>query len=224
MSKILIVDDDPHIRELIQVFLKREGFEIFEAADGLEALDSYYLSKADLVIIDVMMPKMNGWDLCEELKKMYDVPILMLTVKGETSQKLKGFNLGVDDYMVKPFEPLELVARVKALLKRYRISTSQTICVGELFMDRNTYTITVNSENLLLPLKEFELLYKLAAEMGRTFTREQLIDDIWGHDFKGNTRTLDVHINRLRDHFPEGNFSFRIRTIRGLGYRMEVKP
>ena len=224
MSKILIVDDDPHIRELIQVFLKREGFEIFEAADGLEALDSYYLTKADLVIIDVMMPKMNGWDLCEELKKMYDVPILMLTVKGETSQKLKGFNLGVDDYMVKPFEPLELVARVKALLKRYRISTSQTICVGELFMDRNTYTITINSENLLLPLKEFELLYKLAAEMGRTFTREQLIDDIWGHDFKGNTRTLDVHINRLRDHFPEDNFSFRIRTIRGLGYRMEVQP
>jgi len=224
MSKILIVDDDPHIRELIQVFLKREGFEIFEAADGLEALDSYYLTKADLVIIDVMMPKMNGWDLCEELKKMYDVPILMLTVKGETSQKLKGFKLGVDDYMVKPFEPLELVARVKALLKRYRISTSQTICVGELFMDRNTYTITINSENLLLPLKEFELLYKLAAEMGRTFTREQLIDDIWGHDFKGNTRTLDVHINRLRDHFPEDNFSFRIRTIRGLGYRMEVQP
>ena len=224
MSKILIVDDDPHIRELIQVFLKREGFEIFEAADGLEALDSYYLAKADLVIIDVMMPKMNGWDLCEELKKMYDVPILMLTVKGETSQKLKGFKLGVDDYMVKPFEPLELVARVKALLKRYRISTSQTICVGELFMDRNTYTITINSENLLLPLKEFELLYKLAAEMGRTFTREQLIDDIWGHDFKGNTRTLDVHINRLRDHFPEDNFSFRIRTIRGLGYRMEVQP
>ncbi len=224
MSKILIVDDDPHIRELIRVFIKREGFETFEASDGLEALNMYESIKADLVIMDIMMPKMDGWELCNELKEMYEVPILMLTVKGETNQKLKGFQLGADDYMVKPFEPLELVARVKALLKRYRIATSQMIQIGGLFMDRKAYMITVNNENIVLPLKEFELLFKLAGDAGRTFTREQLIEDLWGYDFKGNPRTLDVHINRLRERFPEEKFSFRIRTIRGLGYRMEVKP
>lgn len=224
MNKILIVDDDPHIRELTGVFLKREGFDVVEASDGLEALKMYASIKADLVIMDIMMPNMDGWELCRELKEIDDIPILMLTVKGETSQKLKSFQLGIDDYMVKPFEPLELVARVKALLKRYRISTSQTIQIGELFMDRKTYTITINDKNLTLPLKEFDLLFKLAGGIGRTFTREQLIEDVWGFDFKGNRRTLDVHINRLRERFPEERYSFKIRTIRGLGYRMEMKP
>src|SRR6266567_6991143 len=129
---------------------------------------------------------------------------------------------GTDDYLVKPFEPLELVARVKALLKRYRIATSQRVQVGELLMDRKTFEVTVHGERLTLPLKEFELLFKLASDPGRTFSRDQLIEDIWGYDFAGNERTLDVHINRLRDRFPEDHHSFRIRTIRGLGYRLEV--
>jgi DNA-binding response OmpR family regulator len=165
---------------------------------------------------------MDGWNLCRELREMYDFPLLMLTAKGETAQKIKGFELGTDDYLVKPFEPLELVARVKALLKRYRIATSQTIQIGELLMDRKTFEVTVNGENLTLPLKEFELLFKLAGQPGRTFTREQLIEDIWGYDFEGNERTLDVHINRLRERFPEDQHSFHIRTIRGLGYRLEI--
>lgn len=222
MSNILIVDDDPHIRELVKVFLRAEGFDIAEAADGVEALAKLETLKADMVILDVMMPNMDGWELCRELRASYDVPLLMLTAKGETTQKIKGFQLGTDDYLVKPFEPLELVARVKALLKRYRIAISQTIQVGELLMDRKTFEATVHGTHITLPRKEFELLFKLASYPGRTFARDQLIEDIWGYDFEGNERTLDVHINRLRERFSEATHSFRIRTIRGLGYRLEV--
>jgi DNA-binding response OmpR family regulator len=224
MSKILVVDDDPHIRELVKIFLRNEGFEPYEATDGVEALKMMASVKVDLVILDVMMPNMDGWALCRELRAAYDIPLLMLTAKGETSQKVKGFQLGTDDYLVKPFEPLELVMRVKALLKRYRIEASQTIQVGELSMNRKTFEVTLNGASLTLPLKEFELLYKLAGSPGKTFSREQLIEDIWGMDFEGNERTLDVHINRLRERFPEEKCSFRIRTIRGLGYRMETQP
>jgi len=222
MSKILIVDDDAHIRELIRVFLRNDGFEVIEAVDGLDALSRLDSVKVDLAVIDVMMPNMDGWELCQELKATFNIPVLMLTAKGETSQKLKGFQLGTDDYLVKPFEPLELVARVKALLKRYRIESSQTIQIGELAMDRKTFEATINGESFTLPLKEFELLFKLASYPGRTFSREQLIEDIWGYDFHGNDRTLDVHINRLRERFPEKKLSFKITTIRGLGYRLEV--
>ncbi len=222
MSKILIVDDDPNIRELIRVFLRNEGFDVYEAADGVEALTTLASLKADLAILDVMMPNLDGWELCRELRAAYDMPLLMLTAKGETSQKVKGFDLGADDYLVKPFEPVELVARVKALLKRYRIAASQTIQVGELVMDRKTYTLTVQGESITLPRKEFDLLFKLASYPGRTFSRDQLIEDIWGYDFEGNERTLDVHINRLRERFPEANHSFKIKTLRGLGYRLEA--
>jgi DNA-binding response OmpR family regulator len=224
MSQILMVDDDAHIRELVRVFLRNDGFEVTEAVDGLDALSKLDSVKVDLAIIDVMMPKMDGWELCQELKATFDIPVLMLTAKGETSQKLKGFQLGTDDYLVKPFEPLELVARVKALLKRYRIEASQTIQIGELMMDRKTYRVIDHGEELTLPLKEFELLFKLASYPGRTFSREQLIEDIWGYDFRGNDRTLDVHISRLRERFPEENQSFKITTIRGLGYRLELLP
>jgi DNA-binding response OmpR family regulator len=224
MSKLLIVDDDPHIRELVTIFLRNEGFDVYEAADGVQALKELESVKVDLVILDIMMPNMDGWELCRELREAYDIPLLMLTAKGETSQKVKGFQLGTDDYLVKPFEPLELVVRVKALLKRYRIESSQTIQLGELSMNHKTFEVTLNGEDMTLPLKEFELLFKLASFPGKTFSREQLIEDIWGFDFDGNERTLDVHINRLRERFPEEKHSFRIRTIRGLGYRMETHP
>jgi two-component system, OmpR family, response regulator len=222
MSRILVVDDDPHIRELARVFLKGEGFDVFEASDGVEALARLETIRADLVILDIMMPNMDGWELCRQLRAAYDLPLLMLTAKGETSQKIKGFQLGTDDYLVKPFEPLELVARVKALLKRYRIATSQKVQVGDLAMDHSTFEVTVGGVSVTLPLKEFELLYKLASYPGKTLSRDQLIEDVWGYDFEGNERTLDVHVNRLRERFPEGRHGFRIATIRGLGYRMEV--
>ena len=222
MSKILIVDDDAHIRELARIFLQNDGFEVHEAVDGVQALALLDTLKVDLFVIDIMMPNMDGWALCRELQEAYDFPILMLTARGETSQKLKGFELGTDDYLVKPFEPLELVARARALLKRYKIASSQTVQVGELSMDRNTFQVTAAGESMTLPLKEFELLFKLASYPGRTFSREQLIEDVWGYGFSGTDRTLDVHIGRLRERFPEGKFAFKITTIRGLGYRLEA--
>jgi two-component system OmpR family response regulator len=224
MSKVLIVDDDPHIRELARVFLQDEGFDIYEAVDGVEALAQLETVSVDMVILDIMMPNMDGWELCRQLRAYYDFPLLMLTAKGETNDKLHGFDLGTDDYLVKPFDPRELVVRVKALLKRYRIATSQTVRVGELYMDHKTFEVRAGGENITLPLKAFELLFKLASYPGKTLSRDQLIEDIWGYDFEGNERTLDVHINRLRDRFPEERYAFKIRTIRGLGYRLEVEP
>jgi two-component system, OmpR family, response regulator len=220
--RILIVDDDPHIRELARIFLRNEGFDVHQAADGMEALSILKSITVEMVILDIMMPNMDGWELCRQLRTSYDFPLLMLTAKGETADKVRGFQLGTDDYLVKPFEPLELVLRVKALLKRYGIAASQTIQIGDLFMNRKTFETTVHGKALTLPLKEFELLFKLASYPGQTLSRDRLIEDIWGYDFEGNERTLDVHINRLRERFPEARHSFRITTIRGLGYRLEA--
>lgn len=224
MSKILIVDDDPHICEVVMLFLQQAGFVVYTAVDGEDALAKLAVQKVDLVILDVMMPNLDGWSLCSELRASYEIPLLMLTAKGETTQKVKGFELGVDDYLVKPFEPVELVLRVKALLRRYRIAASQTVQLGGLLMDRKTFIVTVAGVPLTLPLKEFELLFKLASYPGQTLARDQLIEDIWGYDFEGNERTLDVHINRLRERFPEAQHRFKITTIRGLGYRLELRP
>jgi len=224
LAKIMVVDDDPYIRELVRVFLQREGFDIVEAADGQEALARLEHTPADLVVLDIMMPNMDGWELCRELRKMYDIPLLMLTAKGETSQKIKGFELGTDDYLVKPFEPAELVVRVKALLKRYRIAASHIVQVGSLQINRQTFEITKDDKLLTIPLKEFELLFMLASYSGKTLSREQLIEQIWGYDFEGNERTVDVHINRLRERFAAEEYGFLIRTVRGLGYRLEVLP
>ncbi|MDI2589349.1 response regulator transcription factor [Psychrobacillus sp. NEAU-3TGS] len=224
MTKLLVVDDEEHIRELIKVFLQNEGFSVLGAVDGVDALSKLESEKIDMVIMDIMMPNMDGWELCKEIR-MYqeDLPILMLTAKGETTQKVKGFNLGTDDYMVKPFEPAELIVRVKSILKRYRISLSQTVEVGHLQMNRNTYELVYLDENITLRLKEFELLFTLASYPGKTFSREQLIEEIWGFDYEGDERTVDVHIKRLRERFPEEESGFTIRTIRGLGYRLELE-
>lgn len=223
MTKVLVVDDEEHIRELIIVFLQNEGLSVLEAVDGVDALSKLEAEKVDMVIMDIMMPNMDGWELCQEIRKYNeDLPILMLTAKGETTQKVKGFNLGTDDYMVKPFEPAELIVRVKSILKRYRISLSQTVEVGRLQMNRNTYELVYMEENITLRLKEFELLFTLASYPGKTFSREQLIEEIWGFDYEGDERTVDVHIKRLRERFPEEKSGFSIRTIRGLGYRLEL--
>ncbi|WP_224240082.1 response regulator transcription factor [Hyalangium gracile] len=224
MARIMVVDDDPHIREVVRHFLGASGFDVVEAPDGREALRLLERTRADLVVLDVMMPNMDGWQLCQELKRRRELPILMLTAKGETSQKLKGFELGTDDYLVKPFEPAELVARVKALLKRYHIEASQTVQIGGLVLSRKTYLIQAGEQSLTIPLKEFELLFKLGSSPGKTFTREQLIQAVWGSDFEGTDRTVDVHVNRLRERFPEARFGYRITAIRGLGYRLELTP
>lgn len=223
MTKLLVVDDDDHIRELIKVFLQNEGFDVIEALDGVDALSKLDAEKVDMVIMDIMMPNMDGWQLCKEIRAFNsDLPILMLTAKGETAQKVKGFNLGTDDYLVKPFEPVELIVRVKSILKRYRIALSQTIEIGNVKMNRHTYEVLYDGESITLRLKEFDLLFTLASYAGKTFSREQLIEEIWGFDYEGDERTVDVHIKRLRERFPEEKSGFTIRTIRGLGYRLEL--
>lgn len=221
MARILIVDDDLHIRELLHLFLSKEGFEVYEAVDGLDALKKLERIQVDLVVLDIMMPNMDGWELCQEIRAFYDLPILMLTAKRETSEKLKGFAMGTDDYLAKPFEPLELVARVKALLKRYQISISQTVEIGNVTLNKKTYEVQVGNTDIRLPLKEFELLFLLASYPGKTFTREQLIEKIWGYDYEGDERTVDVHVKRLRSRFDQSLVDFQIQTVRGLGYRLE---
>lgn len=223
MATILIIDDDPHIRELVGVLLKNEQFTVHEACNGRIALQKLVDCKIDLCILDLMMPHMDGFEFCRHARKYYEnLPILMLTAKGELSQKVKGFELGADDYLVKPFENLELVLRVRALLKRYKIMSAQSVEIGKLTLDRNSYAVLCDGVSSDIPRKEFELIFKLASASGKTFARDQLIEDVWGYDFEGNERTLDVHINRLRERFPADDYGFKITTIRGLGYRLEV--
>ncbi|GIP59114.1 response regulator transcription factor [Paenibacillus sp. FSL W8-0186] len=226
MATIMLVDDDPHIRELICLYLSKEGFRPIQAENGAVALKMMEQEIADLVVLDIMMPVMDGWELCAELRRLYpDTPLLMVTAKGETGQKIKGFDLGADDYVVKPFEPLELVARIKVLLKRYKIASSQSIQLGNILLDRQSYKVIRGSEEFMLPPKEFELLFKLGSYPGQIFTREQLIEQIWGPDYTGDDRTVDVHIKRLRERFPASGqeaHSFHIATVYGLGYRLVV--
>lgn len=222
MATILVADDDVNIRELVSLFLRNDGFDTVEAADGKEALDIFGRRNIDLAVLDIMMPIIDGWTLCKELRRANrDLPLLLLTARGETWEKVKGFELGADDYLTKPFDPLELTVRVRALLKRYRIATTNTIQMGNVVLDRQAYKVTVGMESHALPLKEFELLYKLAGAPGQVFTREQLIDQIWGISYTGDDRTVDVHIKRLRERFAMVA-DFRIETVRGLGYRLEA--
>lgn len=217
MSKILIADDDPYIRELVRKILQNGGFDTAEAADGREALER--IDGCDCAVVDIMMPKMDGFEFVEKLRRYYEnLPVLLLTAKSGLPDKVRGFSLGADDYLTKPFEGDELLMRIKALLRRYRIESSQIIVIGKLTIDRNGFS--VNGETI--PLKEFELLFKLAGFPGRTFSRDNLIEDVWGYDFDGNERTLDVHIGRLRERFPEEKYGFKITTLRGLGYKLEV--
>jgi len=224
MAKVLVVDDDAGIRELIRLYLSGEGLDVMEAGDGREALILLESVQVDLVVLDVMMPHMDGWELCRELRRLQpDLPLLMVTAKGETAHKVKGFQLGTDDYLVKPFDPLELVMRVKALLKRYRIAAAAAVPIGEAVIDRSTFEVRLHEQRIVLPLKEFELLYKLASYPGQIFTRAQLIEHIWGMDYEGDERTVDVHVKRLRERFEPLGAAFAITTVRGLGYRLEVR-
>ncbi|MGA9289559.1 MAG: response regulator transcription factor [Anaerobacillus sp.] len=225
MVKLLVVDDDPHIRKLVQLILSKEGLTIVEAEDGKMALDILDKEKIDLIVLDIMMPDMDGWAVCLEIRTYYSetLPILMLTAKGETTQKVKGFDLGADDYLVKPFAAEELAARVKVLLKRHQITVSNRIDIGEVVIDRTSYKVFIGNDVITLPLKEFELLFKLATHKQKTLSREQIIEDIWGFDYEGDERTVDVHIKRLRQRFVPYDCPFEIATIRGLGYRLEVE-
>jgi len=223
MNKILVVDDDEYIRELVCTLLRNEGHSIIEASDGREALEKLGEEKVDLCVLDIMMPNMDGFEFCKTARKYYEyLPILMLTAKNDLGQKVKGFDLGCDDYLTKPFEGAELIVRVRALLKRYRTDMAEEITIGKVIMNKSSYNVSVNGDKSDIPMKEFELLYKLGNSAGKTLTRDYLIEDIWGYDFDGNERTLDVHINRLRERFPADECGFKITTVRSLGYRLEV--
>jgi len=224
MVRVLVVDDDLYIRELIALYMRNEGFSVYEAEDGQEALDILSKHKVNIAIIDIMMPKIDGYELCQDIRSYYDIPILMVTAKGETTSKIKGFQSGTDDYIVKPFEPVELVMRVKALLRRYQIQSSQRLVLGEVTLDSRTKELIINNQATLLPLKEFDLLFLLGSYPNQILTRQSLIEDVWGIDYEGDERTLDVHIKRLRDKLKQVENTIKIITVRGVGYRLEVKP
>ncbi|MDO3412760.1 response regulator transcription factor [Saccharibacillus sp. CPCC 101409] len=222
MVHILAADDDPAILELIALYLSREGYSVQKAEDGIEVQEWLGRRRWDLILLDVMMPGIDGFKLCEEIREYYgDVPILMVTARGETEDRIKGFRLGTDDYVVKPFIPEELVMRVKALLRRYKVFSGESLQVGEVLLDASSKEARIGGRPAPLPAKEFDLLYTLAGFPGQIFTRDQLIEKIWGPDYEGDERTIDVHIKRLRDRFPEA-LGFSIQTIRGIGYRVEV--
>ena len=222
MNRILVVDDDAHIRELLCALLRDGGFDVITAEDGRDALEKLETFRADLCVLDVMMPNMDGWTFCEEARRYWDFPILMLTAKAETVHKVKGFDLGADDYLTKPFETAELLVRVKALLKRCNIASARALRIGALVVDRNSYTVASNGARASIPMKEFELLFLLGSYPGKVLSRDRLIEEVWGNDFDGNERTLDVHIGRLRERFSQERDKVRIVTVRGLGYRLET--
>jgi len=222
MIEILIVDDDEKILQLVNIHLSREGYNVIKASNGIEALDLIEDDLPDLAIVDVMMPEMDGFTLTKELRTM-DIPVLLLTAKGELADKEKGFLAGSDDYVVKPFEPKELLFRIRAILRRYDKSTDPIIHIGSLIINRQSYEVSVGKKTLLLPLKEFELLSVLASRVNQVFTRELLIDRVWGMNYEGDDQTLNVHIKRLREKFRSIAPDIKITTIRGVGYKLEVE-
>lgn len=219
---ILIADDDPHIRKLVRLHLTKEGYRVIEAEDGEIAGRRMEENETHLAIVDLMMPNKDGYQLCEEIRRDYDIPVVILTAKDNMIDKEKGFSAGTDDYLTKPFEPKELIFRIKALLRRFRVAGEDIITFNQTVINKKSYEVTCNSHTLILPLKEFELLYQLASFPGRTFTREDLITKVWGSDFSGDDRTVDVHIKRLRERFQDRTDDFHIRTVRGLGYQLEA--
>ncbi|HLS67428.1 MAG TPA: response regulator transcription factor [Pseudogracilibacillus sp.] len=223
MITVLIVDDDKHIRRLISIHLKEEGFHVVEAENGKDALEKMSETVCDIAVIDIMMPVMDGFELTKELREWYDIPLILLTAKDQFLDKEKGFLLGTDDYMVKPFEPRELVYRMKALLRRYDRNAEHLITIGSTVINSKTYEVNSGKHSFMLPLKEFELLYLLASHPEQVFSRAQIIERIWGFDYEGDERTVDVHIKRLRERFSTITDDFYIKTVRNVGYTIEEK-
>lgn len=223
MRSILIVDDDSNIRQFVALHLREEGYRTFVAENGKEAFQILEKNPCDLAIIDIMMPEIDGYTLTKIIREYYDLPIILLTARDRLEDKEKGFLSGTDDYIVKPFEMKELLFRMQALFRRYDKNYDEIIHLQSTVINRKNYEITVGERSFLLPLKEFELLYFLAAHKGQVFTRERLVERIWGFDYEGDERTIDVHIKRLRDRFKDITDDFEILTVRGVGYKLEEK-
>ncbi|WP_210367127.1 response regulator transcription factor [Bacillus sp. REN3] len=223
MAAILIVDDDVNILYLVKSQLQQEGHYVYQAENGTEALKALEDHVIDLAIVDVMMPGMDGYELTKKIRGLHDLPVIMLTAKGQIQDKELGFLSGTDDYIVKPFDPKELIFRINALFRRYQKRSSLVITIGNVKINQQNFEVQVGDRTVVLPLKEFELLSYMASKPNQVFTRNQLIEEIWGLDFMGDERTLNVHIKRLRDRFSELTDDFGIKTIRGVGYMVEVQ-
>src|SRR5690625_4095525 len=198
VKTILVVDDDQHIRHLVSLHLKEEGFSVLEAKNGEDALRKLEINPCDLAVVDIMMPIIDGYVLTKDIRQFYDIPIILLTAKNQIEDKEKGFLSGTDDYLVKPFEPRELIYRIKALFRRYEKNLEEIIKLSRMTINRKNYEVTIGSKSFLLPLKEFELLFYLASNPKKVFTRHQLIEAIWGFDYDGDERTVDFYIKSLR--------------------------
>ena len=226
-TKILLVDDDPNIRQLVNLYLEKEGFEVSMADRGDTALKQFQAAPPDLMLLDVMLPGMDGWQVLREARKTSNAPIIMLTAKDETFDKVLGLELGADDYVAKPFDLKELVARIKAVLRRFQqpeSSESKALEFPGLAVNINQYTVNYMGRELEMPPKELELLHFLASHPNQVFTREQLLEQVWGYDFFGDSRTVDVHVKRLREKLTEGEkMGWQIKTVWGVGYKFEVK-
>ncbi|MEY8421440.1 response regulator transcription factor [Lachnospiraceae bacterium 38-14] len=221
--KILVVDDESRMRKLVKDFLIRNNFDVAEAADGEEALDLFYKDKEiALIILDVMMPKMNGWDVCREIRETSKVPIIMLTAKGDESDELLGFEMGVDEYISKPFSPKILVARVEAILRRSnKLTQEESVEVGGIKIDKMAHMVTVEGERVDLSYKEFELLSYFVENTGIALSREKILNHVWNYDYFGDARTIDTHVKKLRSKL--GTKGEYIKTIWGMGYKFEVE-
>lgn len=224
--KMLIVDDEVNICELISLYAKKEGYEVVTANDGIEAVKKFKEENPSIVILDIMLPGKDGWQVCREIRENAKTPIIMLTAKGETFDKVLGLEMGADDYMVKPFEMKELMARVKAVLRRSNeteVKSDDEVVLGDLIINQTTHEATIRNKTLSLPLKEFELLTFLVKNKNKVFTREQLLEKIWGYDFVRDSRTVDVHIKRLREKIESPENPWKIQTVWRVGYKFEMR-
>ena len=229
-NKILVVDDDANICELLKLYLENDGYNVFVANDGQAAVDTFAAKEPDLVLLDIMLPKMDGWQVCREIRKTSSAPIIMLTAKGETFDKVLGLDLGADDYVTKPFDAKEVMARIKAVLRRTKGESDAAAATGKkpviyenLEINIVNYELKVNGEVVDTPPKELELIYHFASNPNRVYTRDQLLDEVWGFDYYGDSRTVDVHVKRLREKLEGVSDKWALKTVWGVGYKFETK-
>ncbi len=227
MGRILVSDDDKNICELLRLYLEKEGYEVSVANDGTQAIAKFNAESPDMVLLDIMMPGLDGWQVCREIRKKSNCPIIMITAKGETFDKVLGLELGADDYVVKPFDTKEIVARIKAVMRRTGKNTSEgdvkEVRYDKLVVNMTKYELKVDGKIVDTPPKELELLYHLASNPNRVYTRDQLLDEVWGFEYYGDSRTVDVHIKRLREKLEGVSDQWSLKTVWGVGYKFEVK-
>ena len=224
-QKILVVDDDLNISDLLRMYLEKNGYEVVIANDGKQALEKFSKHSPDLVLLDVMIPHLDGWQVCREIRQNSDTPIIMLTAKGEAFDKVFGFDLGADDYVVKPFDAKELVARVKAVLRRkypQNVEIEKVVKYDNLIINLTNYELFIKGTRVDAPPKELELIFHLASNPNKVFTRDQLLNEVWSYDYFGDTRTIDVHVKRLREKLEGVSDEWSLKTVWGVGYKFEV--